>query len=49
MMTLCLICFSLCVAIHLTDRIDVILSRMIIREPMCLLKRLYRDCVGMAS
>ena len=43
------VCFSLCVAIHLMDRIDVIVSCMIIREPMSLLKPLYRDCVGTAS
>ena len=43
------VCFPLCVAIHLMDRIDVIVSCMIIREPMSLLKPLYRDCVGMAS
>ena len=49
MMPLCFICFSLCVAIHLMDHIDVIVSCMIIREPMSLLKPLYRDCVGMAS
>ena len=42
-------CFSLCVAIHLMDGIDAIVSCMIIREPMSLLKPLYRDCVGMAS
>ena len=49
MRPLCFICFSLCVAIHLMDRIDVIVSCMIIREPMSFLKPLYRDCVGMAS
>ena len=49
MMPLCFICFSLWVAIHLMDRIDVMVSCMIIREPMSLLKPLYRDCVGMAS
>ena len=43
MMPLCLICFSLCGAIHLMDRIDVIVSCMIIREPMNFLKPLYRD------
>ena len=48
-MPLCLICFSLCVAIHLMDRINVIVSCMIIREPISLLKPLYPDCVGMAS
>ena len=47
MMPLCLVCFSLCVAIHLIGRIDVIVSCMIIREPMSLLKPLYRNCVGM--
>ena len=49
MMPLCFICFSLCVAIHLMDRIDVVVPCMIIREPMSLLKLLYRNCVGMAS
>ena len=49
MMPLCFICFSLCVAIHLMDRIDVIVSCMIMREPMGFLKPLYLDCVGMAS
>ena len=49
MMLLCFIWLSLCVAIHLTDRIDVIVSCMIIRERISLLKPLYRDCVGMAS
>ena len=48
MMPLCFICFSYCVAIHLMDRIDVIVSCMIPREAMSLLKPLYRDCVGMA-
>ena len=48
-MPLCFICFSLCVAIHLMDRIDVIVACMIIREPMSLLKPSYRECVGMAS
>ena len=43
------ICFSLCVALHFMDRIDVIVSCMMIREPISLLKPLYRDCVGMAS
>ena len=33
---MCFICFSLCVAIHLMDRVDVIVSCMIIREPMSL-------------
>ena len=49
MMPLCFLCFSLCVAIHLMDRIDVIVSCMIIHEPMSFLKPLYVDCVGMAS
>ena len=49
MMPLCFICFSLCVAKHLMHRIDVGVSCMIIREPMSLLKPLYRDCVGMVS
>ena len=49
MMLLCFICFSLCVAIHLMDRIDVIVSCMIIREPMSFLKPLYLNCVGMVS
>ena len=49
MMPLCLICFSFCVAIHLMDRINIIVSCMIIREPISLLKPFYRDCVGMAS
>ena len=49
MMPLCFICFLLCVAIHLMDRIDVIVSCMIIREPMSLLKPLHRNCVGLAS
>ena len=49
MMPLCFICFFLCVAIHLMDRIDVIVSCMIIREQLGLLKPLYRGCVGMAS
>ena len=49
MMPLCLICFFLCVAIHLMDRINVIVSCMIIREPMSLLKSLHRDYVGMVS
>ena len=49
MMSLCFICFSFCVAIHLMDRIDVIVSCMIIREPMSLLRPLYPDSVGMAS
>ena len=43
------LCFSLCVAIHLMDRIDVIVACMIIREPMRFLKPMYRDSVGMAS
>ena len=34
MRPLCFICFSLRVAIHSMDRIDVIVSCMIIREPM---------------
>ena len=49
MMPLYFICFSLCSAIHLMDRINVIASCMITRKPMSLLKPLYRDCVGMAS
>ena len=49
MMQLCFTCFSLCFAIHLKDRMDVIVSCMIFGEPMILLKLLYRDCVGMAS
>ena len=49
MMPLCFICFSLCVAIHLMDRIDVVVPCTIICEPMSLLKLLYRNCVGMAS
>ena len=49
LMPLCFTCFSLCVAIHVMDRINVIVSCMIIREPMSLLTPLYRDCVGMAS
>ena len=49
MMPLCLICFSLCVAIHLMDRTNVIVSCMIIREPMSLLKPLHPDCVRMLS
>ena len=48
-MALCLICFSLCVAIYLMDRIDVIVSCMIICEPESPHKPLYRQCVGMAS
>ena len=31
------------------DRIDVIASCMIFREPMCFLKPLYRDCISVAS
>ena len=49
MMPLCLTCFCLCVAIHLMDRIILIVSCMIIREPISLLEPLYRDCAGMAS
>ena len=49
MMPLCFICFSLCVATHLMDRIDIIVSCTIICEPMSLLRPLYRECVGMAS
>ena len=49
MRPLCFICFSLCVAIHLMDCINVIVSCMIIPEPMSLLKPFHRDCVGMAS
>ena len=49
MMPLCFMCFSLCVAIHIMDRIDVIVSCMNACEPMSLPKPLYRDCVGMAS
>ena len=49
MRVLCFICFSLCVAIHLMDRIEVMVSCMIFREPMSLPKPLYRDCVAMAS
>ena len=49
MRPLCFICFSLCVAIHFMERIDVIVSFMIIREPIRLLKPSYRTCVGMAS
>ena len=49
MMPLRFMCFPFCVAIHLLDHIDVIVSCMIICEPMSLLKPLYRDCVGMAS
>ena len=49
MMPSCFISFSLCVAIHSMDRIDVIVSCMIIRESMSLLKPLYQNCVGMAS
>ena len=49
MMPLCFICFSLCVPIHLMDRIDVIGSSMILLEPRSLLKLLHRECVGMAS
>ena len=49
MMPLCFICFPLCFAIHLMDRMDVIVSCTIICEPMSLLKPLYRDGVGMAS
>ena len=49
MMPLCFICFSLCVIIHSMDRINVIVSCMIIRERMSLLRPMYRDCVGMVS
>ena len=49
MMPLCFISFSLCVTIHLIIPMDVIVSCMIIREPISLLKQLYRECVGMAS
>ena len=49
MMPLYFICFSFCVAIHFMDRMDVIVSCMIIRESMSLLNPLYRECVGMAS
>ena len=45
----CFICTSLCVAIHIMDRIDVIMSGLIIREQMSFLKLLYRVCVGMVS
>ena len=48
-MPLCLLWFSLCVAIHLMDHIDDTVSCMIIGEPMSLLKPLYRECVGIAS
>ena len=40
MMPLCFICSSLCFAIHLMDRIDVIASCMMFRKPMYLLKPL---------
>ena len=49
MLSLRFICFYLCVAIHLMDRIEVMVSCMIFREPMSLLKPLYRVCVGMES
>ena len=49
MMPLCFICFSLFVAIHLIDCIDVIVSCMMIRKPTSLLKPLYRECVDIAS
>ena len=49
MMPLCFICFSLCGPIHLMDRIDVIVSCMIIRERLSLLRLFYRDCVGRVS
>ena len=49
MMPLCSISFSLCVAIHLMDNMHVVVSCMIIGEPMSFHKPLYRDCVGMAS
>ena len=49
MMPLCFRCFFVCVAIHLMDRIDVIVSCIIFPERMNLLEPLYRDCVGMAS
>ena len=39
---LCCICFV--IAMHLMDDTDVIVSCMIIREPMCLLKALYGGC-----
>ena len=48
-MPLCFICFSLCDAIHLMDRMDVIVSCMIFQEPMSLLKPPYGDGVGLAS
>ena len=44
MMPLCFICLCFCVAIHLMDGIHVIVSCMIIREPMSFLKPLHRDC-----
>ena len=40
LMPLCLICSSLCFAIHLMGCIDVIAPCKIFREPMCLLKSL---------
>ena len=49
MMPLCCICFSLCFAIHLMDCIDVIVSCMIVGEPMCFTKPLYRDLVSIVS
>ena len=49
MMPLWFICFSLCVAIHLVDRIHVIVSCMIILEPISVVKPLYWDCMGMVS
>ena len=47
MIALCYICFAF--AIHHMDRVDVIVLCMIFRQPMSLLKPLYRDCVRMAS
>ena len=41
MMPLCFICFSLCFAIQLMDRIEVIVSCLIFREPMSLVKPLF--------
>ena len=38
MMPWCFICFSLCVALHVMDRIDVIVSCLIIPDSMSLLK-----------
>ena len=48
MMPLCFMCFSLCVAIHLMDRIYVTVLCMIICEPRSLPKPWYRDYLCMA-